>query len=541
MTAHNTSPSTSTFSVSQLPRLPIPELKNTLDRYLESVRPLVSKETFARTQAIASEFGRAGSSLDQPGPGEYLQNLLKEWDSKQPHSWLEKWWLDVAYHSWRDPLCVNSNYWLLFENDPNAYDIITESDVKQQSNSQKSVVDRVGYSDFQIRRAAKLTTLALDVMDEINRGDWPVEKTHDGPLSIEQYSWVFGVTRIPRPGCDAIKKSQTPARHIVAIIDDQLYYIRVYDKQGKRCLVGDIEDQLSAAVKHASSLTDKEKNAAICVLTGGHRDRWATVYADLLDSPQNGIVLDLIQEANFVVSLDDTITLPYGFIDAAQQTMKHHAARPGHNRWFDKMTNFIVDRNGVTGLCGEHSPCDALAIAVICNRITEDLAQHWRARYTAKDVPSQRSSSLTSDERQKPYPLNFVSINSNIKNKIQEAEQEIAKIALESVSVQLRFEEYGADWIKKIGPCFSRCLFPDGHTTNLLATPWDLSSYPYGDSRLSQILSWAHWRSSAHLSSESIAFVRAMDDLNKSPHEKSPIFANCDQNTFSNYQTILYW
>ncbi|VDQ12485.1 unnamed protein product [Trichobilharzia regenti] len=56
-----------------LPRLPVPNLRNTLDRYLRLIAPVVSKEDFERTKLLVDEFGKPG------GEGEELQNLLKEY------------------------------------------------------------------------------------------------------------------------------------------------------------------------------------------------------------------------------------------------------------------------------------------------------------------------------------------------------------------------------------------------------------------------------------------------------------------------------
>ena len=58
-----------------LPRLPVPELNNTLDKYLKLVAPVVSEEDYDRTRQIVEEFRKPG------GEGEELQKLLKEFAS----------------------------------------------------------------------------------------------------------------------------------------------------------------------------------------------------------------------------------------------------------------------------------------------------------------------------------------------------------------------------------------------------------------------------------------------------------------------------
>lgn len=41
-------------------------------------------------------------------------------DRTTPDNWLDdRYWLQKAYHEWRVPLLVNSNWWLMFRADPN--------------------------------------------------------------------------------------------------------------------------------------------------------------------------------------------------------------------------------------------------------------------------------------------------------------------------------------------------------------------------------------------------------------------------------------
>lgn len=65
---------------SSLPSLPVPPLKQTLERYLHSVRPLTSKEEFQNTTEAVEEFGKDG------GRGEELQRKLLERAAK-----MENW------------------------------------------------------------------------------------------------------------------------------------------------------------------------------------------------------------------------------------------------------------------------------------------------------------------------------------------------------------------------------------------------------------------------------------------------------------------
>ena len=55
-----------------LPRLPVPPLQQTLDKFISSSTPLFDEEELKRAKELVEEFGRPG------GDGENLQNLLLE-------------------------------------------------------------------------------------------------------------------------------------------------------------------------------------------------------------------------------------------------------------------------------------------------------------------------------------------------------------------------------------------------------------------------------------------------------------------------------
>ena len=64
-----------------LPRLPVPDLSQSLQRYVEAMTPIVGTDQLERTKRIVKEFGRAG------GQGEQLQSRLKE-RAKTQENWV---------------------------------------------------------------------------------------------------------------------------------------------------------------------------------------------------------------------------------------------------------------------------------------------------------------------------------------------------------------------------------------------------------------------------------------------------------------------
>jgi len=56
-----------------LPKLPIPELAETMSKYLLCIRPIVSGDQYERTRQLVEEFQQPG------GTGELLQKSLLEY------------------------------------------------------------------------------------------------------------------------------------------------------------------------------------------------------------------------------------------------------------------------------------------------------------------------------------------------------------------------------------------------------------------------------------------------------------------------------
>ena len=78
---------------------------------------LLEPAEFARTRALAADFGKPG------GLGEQLHARLldhKAVAERRGQSWLEDWWLRKGYLEWRVPLPINSNWQLSFEDHPAA-------------------------------------------------------------------------------------------------------------------------------------------------------------------------------------------------------------------------------------------------------------------------------------------------------------------------------------------------------------------------------------------------------------------------------------
>uniref|UniRef100_UPI00398E4C96 carnitine O-palmitoyltransferase 1, liver isoform-like n=1 Tax=Pristiophorus japonicus TaxID=55135 RepID=UPI00398E4C96 len=87
-----------------LPRLPVPAVKDTMRKYLESVRPLLDDEQFKRMQALAHGFEL------KEGPRLQWYLKLKSWWAT---NYVSDWWEEYVYLRGRGPIMVNSNYYAM--------------------------------------------------------------------------------------------------------------------------------------------------------------------------------------------------------------------------------------------------------------------------------------------------------------------------------------------------------------------------------------------------------------------------------------------
>ena len=87
----------STFEKDEsLPRLPVPTLAETLDKYLVSLQPFLTPQELEHTSRLCRNFRESPQ-------GQLLQRLLLE-RSQAQGNWLEEWWLRKGYLQFREPL-----------------------------------------------------------------------------------------------------------------------------------------------------------------------------------------------------------------------------------------------------------------------------------------------------------------------------------------------------------------------------------------------------------------------------------------------------
>ncbi|XP_022440755.1 carnitine O-palmitoyltransferase 1, brain isoform isoform X3 [Delphinapterus leucas] len=291
-----------------LPRQPVPSVQDTVRKYLESVRPVLSDEDFDWTAALAREFLRLQASLLQW----YLQ--LKSWWAS---NYVSDWWEEFVYLRSRNSLMVNSNYYMM------DFLYVTPTPV-------------------QAARAGNAVHALLLYRHRLNRQE------------ILPYEKIFNTTRIPGVHKDHIRHLRD-SRHVAVFHRGRFFRLGTHTQSGllsPRAL----EQQFQRILDDPSPACPHEEHLA--ALTAAPRDVWAQVRRSLKTQAQEA--LEAVEGAAFFVSLDSepaglTREDPAASLDAYAHAL---LAGRGHDRWFDKSFSLIVFSNGKLGLSVEHSWAD---------------------------------------------------------------------------------------------------------------------------------------------------------------------------------------
>ncbi|KAJ1966660.1 hypothetical protein H4R34_006485, partial [Dimargaris verticillata] len=216
-----------------LPRLPIPNLNATAERYLKSLAPISPSSThLARSTDAVRSFVAPG------GLGEKLQRRLQAYDKEQPHSWLEDLWLRKGYVEWRDPIFINVSWWAQFADNP-ALGVLRDAQHPASGT----------FTEIQLDRASGLIQGLTLVNDALNRQAIPSEATRRGPLCMNQFKYLFGTTRIPDAPYDRVHH-QYPcnSNYIIVMARDQLYQLPVLGPNREILALDTIKHQLRQVV-----------------------------------------------------------------------------------------------------------------------------------------------------------------------------------------------------------------------------------------------------------------------------------------------------
>ncbi|KAI1761105.1 acyltransferase ChoActase/COT/CPT [Hypoxylon sp. FL1150] len=451
-----------------LPRLPVPTLEETAARYVKSLHPLLSPVEYAASKKAVDEFIRPG------GAGPRLQEkLVARREDPKTKNWIYEWWNDAAYLSYRDPVVPYVSYFYSHRDDRRRRD--------------------------PAKRAAALTTAALEFKKQVDASELEPEYMKKLPICMDSYRWMFNASRVAaKPADHPVKYDPKDHKHIIVVRKNQFFKV-AHEVDGRQLNTSELEAQFRRVYELA------QRVPAVGALTSENRDVWADARQLLLDaSPKNKAALEAIESAAFAVCLDD----------ASPVTLEERAHQywhgDGQNRWYDKPLQFIVNDNGTSGFMGEHSMMDGTPTQRLNDYVNDVI---FGNKLDFSD-PSVRSS------LPEPIPVNF-EVTKEVQGEIDRAIRDFgAVIGQHELAVQA-YQAYGKGLIKKF-----RCS-PDAYVQMVIQLAYHKmygKNRPTYESAATRRFQQGRTETCRTVSDESVAFCNAMADPEADAKDRVDLF-----------------
>ncbi|HEX2312295.1 MAG TPA: choline/carnitine O-acyltransferase [Thermomonospora sp.] len=457
-------PSPRTFgNEERLPRVPLPTLEETCERFLEWCAPLLTAEELAATEAEVQAFLRPG------GPGRRLHAALQEYDARDDvHSWLDTFW-PYRYLGRRDRIALNANFIFLFRDT----------------------------GETQTERAAGLIAAAVDHKLLLDDERIPPATQRGQVLSMEQNKYLFSTTRIPGAVQDTVRAPYTEewpgpsqARHILVFYRGNMFRMDVIGPDGRPHTLDDLQTGLRDIMK--AGATRAERDTSVGHLTTKARAEWAESRQALLAlDPANADALDTVETALFCICLEDFA--PRDDLEACDQLLHGDSG----NRWFDKAVSLVVFEDGRAGINVEHCGLDGTTILSFVDFLLDTPAQEH----------SERSGALSQG-----VPLvegvEFV-LDDTLRADVRAAADAFAAYADATATSIVSFDDFGANRAKQLRTspdAFVQMAYQLAHkrAKGLTGATYESIATRH----------WRHGRTEAMrvVTPEVLRFVAAMDD-----------------------------
>ncbi|KAK7872854.1 hypothetical protein R5R35_006725 [Gryllus longicercus] len=403
-----------------LPSMPLPPLAATLRRWLDSVRPHALGDGGRQLQ----EDARGAARAFEAGDGARLHGRLEE-RARNQRNWVEKWWLQGAYLSLREPL-------IPFYSMCGALPL---NDLGWTLGKGKGIYHAAQYLHCLV---AFWVILRKELLLPSTSAD---KKTY---FSMSQFRFLFNTNRVPQEHCDNLanffkteKEGDCPS-HVIILSNGRIFRVNALAPDGAPI---SFSEWLKILTKIAA-VTSEEKGPGIPILTCDKRAIWAKNRQHLIElSLQNKVNMLEIESSMFVAALDED--------EPSTETETIFLSMNGNyrNRWADKSICPVFFNNGAVGGLCDHTAFDGAISVTTLYFVFLALMQGGPEHIVA-------------DSQMKaldPEELTFT-LDSEMNSELEKAKAElVSKTSLVAV-VHENFAEYGRDFVQ------SHRLHPDSFT-----------------------------------------------------------------------------
>ncbi|CAR28029.1 hypothetical protein ZYGR_0N05170 [Zygosaccharomyces rouxii] len=354
-----------------LPDLVVPELKDTISKYLFSVKPFCkTPAAFAKQELLCKEL------LERTGP--QLQARLVEY-AKGKRNWISDFWDDQGYLEVNDPVVPYVSYFFSHRALPTSH----------------RSIDR----DPLLKATAIITTVS-NFVETIKDEALPPEIIKGTPFCMNGFQLMFNSSRVPGPAGGTsdnyVFHSIYENDFIVVGYKGNFYKIYTHDSESKPYGPHEIWQQLYTVVNELSVREQETANGGVGALTALPRDEWRFAHAELVKNLLSRDSLETIHKAAYFLALDDVTPV------TLEEKSRNCWHGDGYNRFFDKFLQFFVARNGTSGFLAEHSKIDGTPTSTLNDFVAKNLSHLDLKQFLKKVVQP------TTRLKQTPEHLPFV-------------------------------------------------------------------------------------------------------------------------------------
>ncbi|CAD5217108.1 unnamed protein product [Bursaphelenchus xylophilus] len=474
-----------------LPKQPVPELRNTVNGYLESIKPIVDKSEYDEIKAKADYF------LAKEGP--HLQNYANflSWTRR---NYISEFWEKYVYLANREPLSINSS---------------------------------VGYGDGQRPKKCSMARrgahhLHLLILNVIAIHKEQIRPTADGLCYTEWHNRIFTYNRVPGKHVDRFLDHGL-TRHVIILYNGCMYKVDVFDpKTNKVYTVAELEAIFEDII--ARNDVPSEVESKVTSLTHDYRDKWAENRERFfLKDPANYECLRDAETALLSMTLDPT---EYGDVDddpdATSEYMKVMTCGKGNDRWMDKPFNYHVTGCGRLGGTLEHAVCDGAEYRTVCENIL-----HCEGEYLFKDdakFPEYKKHTIKYAERMKVKEL------PGMLEEVNRCYDMTVERTKDMDLASILFRDFGKEQIKKL-----KCS-PDGFMQMAIQLAYYRAHQkfvPTYEAASSHFFDYSRTETLRTVGTESCDFVEAVINNEDICERKKKLVAACEAHTMKNKRIMV--
>ncbi|KAK5959829.1 carnitine O-acetyltransferase CAT2 PWA37_002894 [Arxiozyma heterogenica] len=469
-----------TFSLQdQLPSLPVPDLNDTLNKYLVSIKPFIqslpnnnnnnnnNNNSYNKSKSMSNditdnkEYQKQVQLCDdfRNNLGPILQKRLQDHSSNR-RNWMSSWWDSQAYLNYNDPVIPYVSYF--YNHAP-------------LSSLTHSVIE-----NNPLFKATALVQSIVKFIELIKDEALPPELIKGTPFCMNSFHLMFNGARIPNTNTNANKDTDTSVFYsifennfIVVAYKGNFYKMVTHNTlDGRPLPVNLIYKQINDIVhpvRTDNNITNTQNDSGVGVLTSLPRDQWRSQYLELIKDPLSKSSLETIHRASFMLCLD---------LDKSPVTLEEKSRNSWHgngiNRFFDKYLQFFVTGNGKSGFLGEHSKMDGTPTLFLNTFICQDLMKLNQSEFLndiSKPIGldnSEVSSFSSSSTSYQPKLLKFT-LSPTIKNSITDAKAKFDSLMAEHDLNVWKYQKYGKNFIKQFK------MSPDSYIQQII----QLAMYKY--------------------------------------------------------------